>query len=734
MGVALTLWLLLPVPLIAWFAGRSGFSLTPRRLIFILPLFQLLVAVGVVTVARLSALFVQRLLPGGGKHRLASAIYGLLLLASVLAFAKGSADPVTFIYRKPKQDWRTLAAILDARPGERDQVILLPSVDGPIQWYLSAPATVVDADLTGELERLCQTRDALYVAEAANRRPLGQEDAAYLAANFIRTPLADLNLWYRNCQPDAWYGAGAEALFPLALHPDLPYPATNTAQDEFEAFSALAAGAARPEQASDAASELQPPAPTPQSPPPEPVDADALLTSLLEAKAETAAGQVRLGAAALHEQRQQAADGDSQQGDPAAAQAYFQSAVELDPAAWLAYALWADSLGSTGQITQALQVLDQGLAALPDNPALHAQQARWQSAPAPADDALRAALAVGRNATRDRLWPEAIAAGQQAAALAPARYEAQLLLGDAYRGLGELTQALQAYQRASDLAPQESILHGRQAEMLARLGRLDEAADAGLTALAMDPRLWENWFALGRVYMASALADETRDQPGQEGAADSPESRVSQQEAMAWAEALLLRAQELAPPETVAPARALADLAAALPSPVVAATAGADYARMTAQERNEARVQADRDLQFGKPTQALAVYQQLVAVDPQDRTSRMGVANALAALGRSDEALAAFTAISAEWPDFPFAAMRRGALLEEQGDLTGALAAYRAAVATAPDNADTHFTLAYALRRAGQRAEAIAAFEAGLAIDPDRASAAQALEALRTGK
>ncbi len=737
-GLALALWLLAPVLVLAWTAQQSGQNLPPRRLLFLLPVFQVVVAAGVVALARLGALLAQAMLPE--RRRLAAAAFSLLLLASVLAFAKGSMDPIAFIYRKPKQDWRTLAAILSTQPGQRDQIVLTPGADGPLQWYLarqdgspSAPVTVVDAGFTGNLERLCQERDALYVAEATTRRPLGAEDAAYLAANFVQAPLADLNLWYRNCRPDVWYGAGAEALFPLALHPDLSFPATRAAQEEYEALAAVAAGtqqaggATGPADAPASAPALTPAA-TP-APTPEPVDADALLASLLAAEAETAAGQTRLGAQALHQLQLQDSPAGSGAGERAGAHAYFQRAVELDPTAWLAYALWADSLGSTGQITQALQVLDDGLAALPGDPALESVQARWRDAPAagapsPAaaeeDAAYRAMLAAGRNATRERRWEDVIAAAQQAIALAPTRYEAHLLLGDAYRGLGELAQALQAYQRAIDLAPQQSILHGRQAEMLARLGRQDEAVAAGLDALAIDPALWENWYALGRVIMARALAGDPAEFADQE-----------RLEAAAWAEALLLRAQELAPAENTSPARSLAELAAALPSTAPAPATGPDYAGLSAQERTEARVQADRDLQFGKPAEALAVYQQLVAVDAQDRASRMGVANALAALGRTDEALAALAAISAEWPDFPFAAIRRGALLEEQGDQAGALAAYREAVAVAPDNADTHFTLAFALRRAGESAEAIDAFEAGLAIDPNRESARQALDALR---
>ncbi len=733
LGVALLLWLLLPIPLIAWVSARAGLNLAPRRLLFLLPVFQLLVAVGVVTIARLGARLAQSMASGDSRRWLVPAIYGLVLAVSVLTFAKGSMDPVAFVYGKPKQEWRTLAAILDSQPGPRDQIIVLPSANGPLQWYLKAPAVQPGADLVDDLERLCQERDAIYLAEATNRRPLSQEDTAYLAAHFIRVPLTDLNLWYRNCRPDAWYGAGAEELFALALQPGFAQPAVKAAQQEFQALAAAAASkkivpdqdamtpSATPAPAAEAAAT---PAPTP-----EPIDVDALLANLLEADPESAAAQTRLGAQAL---RQPDAEPDRAQAD-----LHFQRAVEMDPTAWLAYALWTEGLGSSGQITQALQIAQQGLAALPDNAALQAMQTRWQAAVetgklprSSQDEAYRAAIAAGRSAARpgDSRWDEVIVTAQQAIALDPARYEAYLLLGDAYRSLGEATQALQSYQRATELAPQQGVLHSRQAEMLVRLGRIDEAAAASLNALAIDDQLWENWYALGRVYLARALSI------GQETGAGSGGSDAARQEAARWAEAFLLRAQEQAPADSPAVERSLAEvrelLLAATPTP----SAASEVVDMTTPERGEMRTRADRDLRFGKPADALALYQQLVAMDSQDRASRMGVANALAALGRVDEALAELSAIGEEWPEFPFAAIRRGALLEEQGDQAGALAAYRESVRIAPDNADTHFTLAYALRRAGLAAEAISAFEAGLAIEPDRESARQALDALRTGQ
>ncbi|MBE2235195.1 MAG: glycosyltransferase family 39 protein [Anaerolinea sp.] len=445
-------------------------------------------------------------------------------------------------------------------------------------------------------------------------------------------------------------------------------------------------------------------------------DLAALLASQAAAASEDPMTQVRLGAWAL------------QQGaSPAQAAEHFQAALALDPTAWLAYGLWANSLGSTGQVTQALQIVDRGLQALPDNLGLQAMQARWQGTPdAAAGDDYRAALAAGRSAIGQRAWEEALAAAQQAVALAPARYEAQQLLGDAQRGLEAYDAALLAYQQAAELAPTMSALHGRQAEMLVRLGRVDEAAAAALTALAIDQGRWESWYALGLAFSARAL---------------DPEAGAAADETARQAAAFLARAQTLAPAGNQSPARSLAELRAGLrraaasvaadATPAQAAARRVDFAAMSAAERAAVRAQADEALRAGRPGQALVLYQQLAAVEGQEIVDdRVGVAEALAALRLSDQALAEFGAISVTWPDFPLAYIRQGALLEEQGATEAALTAYRAAVSRAPQSADAHLVLAYALARAGRGPEALAAFEDALALDPTRSEEQPALQAL----
>jgi tetratricopeptide (TPR) repeat protein len=451
-------------------------------------------------------------------------------------------------------------------------------------------------------------------------------------------------------------------------------------------------------------------------------DVAALLAEQAEAAPGDAQAQARLGAWAL------------QQGQPLSQAAeHFQRAIDLDPAMGLAYTLWANSLGNTGQITPALHLVTQGLEALPGDPTLLTMQSRWRGgAPEPAvdNDAYQAALQAGRSALGQRRWEEAVAAAQQAIELAPQRYEAQSLLGDIQRSQGDYAGALIAYQRAAELAPFLSLLYGRQGVMLARLDRPDEAIAAALTALAIDQGRWENWYALGLAYATRSLA------------AGSVDAEAAQR-----GQAYLLRARELAPADNRSPDAALAELQAGLQRAMASQAAdepgsalldelaglsgwGVSLEGKDAEALAAVRARADQALQTGRPAAALGIYRRLSELNGRDRVSRMGAAEALAALGHGDEALSEFGAISVDWPDFPTSYIRQGALLEAQGYVEPALAAYRAAVDAAPGNADAHFALAYALRRAGLAAEAISAFEAGLAIEPDRESARQALDAL----
>ncbi len=725
-GVAFLLWTLLPLPLLAWFAYQAGFSFAPRRLIFILPVFLLTAAVGMTGVARLAGRLAQRLDParGGLARTAAAAILAILMLA----FVVGSLGPLDFYYRKPKQDWRTLAAILQtaARPG--DAVVILPNAEAPLDWYYKNPAARVISDgLTGKLNDLCASSRVVYIASATTGKQPSADEVAFLATNYIRVPLKEVTLYYRNCQPGVWYGDGAEPLYQQATDPFFNFNPVRTSFTAYQEAARLAA-ATLPQialvetPAASATVEAQPATAateTPQqseltvtpvsaTPTPEPLpdpaaDLGAYLSAATRQQPDSAAALTRLGAYLV------------QSGELDRALDRFERATALDPANSLAYNLWVQTLVLAGQGDDARQVLVQARTVLPDDPGLAIVAAGLAgNAPSSAISAeLQSLLAAGQAALSAGDAAEAVAQGRRAVALGPTRYDGYLLLGDGYRDLGELGQALAAYRRASALAPQLSFLHARQSEILARQLRIADALEAGLNAVAIDETGWENWLALGRAYAATEGNDPA---------------------ALELARSALQQAVDLAPTGNVESRRALDDLlvAAGLQTAATASLEGPATATPVLSPAAR-RAQAEAALRTGRADDALAAFQSLVETDPADTDSRMGVAAALAALGRVDEALASYEQISVEQPGYPFAYVQRGELLEQRGAIDATLEAFRAAAAVAPENADVRFTLAYALQRAGLIDEAIVAFEAGLALDPTRQAAQEALDALSGG-
>lgn len=722
-GVAFLLWTLLPLPVLAWFAYQTGFSFAPRRLIFILPIFLLTVAAGMAAVASMAGSLAGRWTTRRG---LVQAVSAATLAILALALVKGSLDPLASYYRRPKQDWRTMAHILESAATASDAVVILPNAAAPLSWYYNNPAARFISDgLAAKLGDLCTAGHGIYVASAATGKQPGADDQAYLAANFIRVPLKDLVLYYRNCQPGAWYGDGAQPLYQQAMDPFLtfgPLRASFEAYREAQGQAVASPLAAAPDgqpasfptppplaeataAPSPTAAATATPAPT-ATPQPTPTTAPASTQAALLAPDPASDLAAHLLAAAEAGDDPAAATRLAaylvQSGDLDAASGRFAQAAALDPANSLAYNLWVQALVSAGQVDAAQTLLVEALAAFPEDPGLLVVSARLSGVPSATTADLQAALDAGRAALRQNDGVTAVEQGRLAVALAPDRQDAYVILGDGYRALGEMALALAAYRQAVAIAPHFSFLHARVSEILARQNLPDAALKSGLNAVAMDASRWENWLALGRAYAVLAKSDPAAAQPAQRA---------------------LERAVELAPPETQAPQRALEELLAAL--------APAENAASPSPGPAAQRAEAEAALRAGRPQDALPLFQALVAADPADTASRMGAGAALAALGRVDEALAVYAEISVAQPGFPFAHVRRGELLEQQGDIDAALEAFRAAAEAAPQNADAQFALAFALRRAGLNEEAIAAFEAGLALDPARQAAQEALDALR---
>jgi protein O-GlcNAc transferase len=125
-------------------------------------------------------------------------------------------------------------------------------------------------------------------------------------------------------------------------------------------------------------------------------------------------------------------------------------------------------------------------------------------------------------------------------------------------------------------------------------------------------------------------------------------------------------------------------------------------------------------LRAGRPAEAEAIFQAVLARLPGQRDAWNGLALALAARGAWADALAAMEraigdgAVPASWH------ANRAAVLVHLGRRADAVGAFAAAVARAPGNADFQMALGEAALAAGEPARAAAALRAGLALDPGR--------------
>lgn len=149
----------------------------------------------------------------------------------------------------------------------------------------------------------------------------------------------------------------------------------------------------------------------------------------------------------------------------------------------------------------ALHALEQGLQQPGTHPALHLEQGEVLQQlgrhPAAAQaleaalnlqpDSLRAArgLATAVAALGDGARAARIV--QQMVARAPATADAQFALGHALRGLQQLPQALQAFERASTHDPARPGPWVNRGALLRRLGRSEDALQAYAQAIALDP-------------------------------------------------------------------------------------------------------------------------------------------------------------------------------------------------------------------------------------------------------
>jgi serine/threonine-protein kinase len=128
----------------------------------------------------------------------------------------------------------------------------------------------------------------------------------------------------------------------------------------------------------------------------------------------------------------------------------------------------------------------------------------------------------------------------------------------------------------------------------------------------------------------------------------------------------------------------------------------------------------------GETDQAIAVFQDLARLRPNDVRHLACLGKALKDRGRTqeakavgDEAIAAARASIAQKPDSAYAHFQLGGALGNQGRSDEAVAAFRAAVRLNPNHAGSHYNLANSLGAQGKLEESVAEYREALRLKPD---------------
>jgi len=131
----------------------------------------------------------------------------------------------------------------------------------------------------------------------------------------------------------------------------------------------------------------------------------------------------------------------------------------------------------------------------------------------------------------------------------------------------------------------------------------------------------------------------------------------------------------------------------------------------------------DALLARGETAQAIANYQQALALSPHLFEAHLSLAAAMARQGKLAEATASCRAAVALRPDHGNAHYQLGCLLERQGKLDEAAMSFHRVVALDPGHVDSHNNLATLLGRQGRLDEACASLQRVLALDPNHCDA-----------
>ncbi len=373
------------------------------------------------------------------------------------------------------------------------------------------------------------------------------------------------------------------------------------------------------------------------------------------------------------------------------ADASFQRAIAAAPADLGLRIQYGNFLLAQQQSERAVAAFQAVIDGLTQAGRLDAVRQVGEADPAEAD-LWRAWIGLARGLQQLGRYDEALAAAQAGEALRPDVSAFSLQIGDILRAAGRDDDALAAYRRAAAFGASTAPLT-RQGDLYLRLNQPDRALEAYEQALALSPNDADALLGLAQAYALRGGGVDRAD--------------------FANAETRLRRAAQLLP-DSVNVALALGDLYTAYGRHDDAA---AQYRQALAWQPDNGLAQdrlAGALLAGGRLEEALAEQLRRLELKPGDRGALLGLAITYRALGRSDDAEAAYRQLLAQTPDDPVTLIALGDLYLEQGLAGQAMPQYQRALSNAVDPlvaAQARDQLGKAYLQLGRIADALAVAE-----------------------
>jgi protein O-GlcNAc transferase len=324
----------------------------------------------------------------------------------------------------------------------------------------------------------------------------------------------------------------------------------------------------------------------------------------------------------------------------------------------------------------------------------------------------------------------ALQAFQNAADLMPNEADAHYNLGVVLKSLGRFDNAAVSYRRAVELKPDYIEAHSNLGNVLKDLGQLDNAIKSYRIALKLNPDSSDAHYNLGNALKdLGQLDDAVRCyrhavalKPDFSMAYYNLGNALKDLRQLDDAVSCYRKATEINPDFF----EVHNNLGIALKALGQHDAALASYRR--ALELNPELAETHNNVgitlkDLGQLDAALASFRKAVELKPGYADAHNNLGSVLQYLGQSNAALASYSRAVELKPEFADAHSNLGSVLLELGQIDGALASCRKAVELKPDSANVHNNLGIVLKELGQFDAALASYRRVLDIEPDCAEA-----------